>query len=140
MHSEVLIVDDEEIVVFIHDYMIKKSGMACETLSFSNGLEALTYLNEQSALQLSYIIFLDINMPVMNGWQLLTALEKADYKDRIEVVLVSSSIDSYDRKKSKLFTMVKTFLPKPLSLEACLELRHVLNLNVALAPLTQKQD
>ena len=67
MHREILIVDDEEIVVFIHDYMIKKSGIASETLKFCNGLEALTYLNKQCPLLHNYINFIDINMPVMNG-------------------------------------------------------------------------
>lgn len=139
MHREVLIVDDEEIVVFIHDYMIKKSGLANKTLNFSNGLEALTYLNETCPLDHSYIIFLDLNMPGMNGWQLLSALEKVDYKYKIEVILVSSSIDPYDLKKSKVFPMVKAFLPKPLSMEVCLELRQVLNRDAVVAPLVQNK-
>ena len=126
MNKKVLVVDDDEIVLFLHDLVIKQSGFADETKTFSNGQLALQYLNEQSAHYEHYIIFLDINMPVMNGWQLLSALEKTDYKDQVIVIIVSSSIDPYDLAQSKVYPMVKSYLPKPLSEQACIALKRSL--------------
>jgi CheY-like chemotaxis protein len=126
MNKKVLIVDDDDIVVFLHDLVIRQSGFINETIPFTNGLQALQYLNDQSDVNVHYIIFLDINMPVMNGWQLLTALEETHYKDRIIVIIVSSSIDPYDLAKSKSFSMVKAYLPKPLTEQACAELKRSL--------------
>lgn len=123
MIKKVLIVDDDAIVLFMHDLVVKNSGLANETIQFSNGKEALQYLNENGPFHY-YIILLDLNMPVMNGWQLLTALNKTSYRDRLDVTIVSSSIDPYDIRKSEMFPMVKRYLSKPLSLEHCLALKQ----------------
>src|SRR5688500_5705990 len=100
MHKKILIVDDDTIVLYIHDLVIKRSGLADETVSFTNGLEAQQYLNEQRELGQHFLIFLDINMPIMNGWRFLMALEETDYKDRLEVIIVSSSVDPSDLARS----------------------------------------
>ena len=61
-----------------------------------------------------YMILLDLNMPVMNGWEFLEELEKTEIASQAKVAIVTSSIDSADRKKAKEFEMVEYFLSKPL--------------------------
>ncbi|WP_055412174.1 response regulator [Nonlabens sp. YIK11] len=61
------------------------------------------------------LIFLDINMPEMNGWQFLEALKNVRYNFPIQVAIVTSSIDPEDQKRSSTYDMVTTLLTKPVA-------------------------
>lgn len=117
-----LVIDDDEIVLFLHDLMIRESGLSSAPLSFSNGADALDYLKQNYKEKDSYLVFLDINMPVMNGWQFLDIVEELKYD--LTVIIVSSSIDSADYDKAKLYKVVKEYAPKPLSIETCVRIRE----------------
>jgi CheY-like chemotaxis protein len=119
MKMKVLIVDDDEVVLFLHDIMVRESGLSATPLVFNNGSKALAYLNEQTRQDEKYLMLLDINMPVMNGWQLLERLERSDMKDRIVVVMVTSSIDVNDARKARTFPLVIDYLEKPVTIEVC---------------------
>lgn len=118
MHPQVLIVDDDSIILFLHRIIIKDSGISQAPLTFENGQEALNYLDSQQPDQ-DVIIFLDLNMPVMDGWELLEALNQPPYLKHISVALLTSSIDPKDRAKAKKYPMVKHYIEKPLSIEVC---------------------
>ena len=127
MPPKVLVVDDDRIILFLHQIIIKDSGLSNNPVSFENGLDALNYLKDELRNQ-NAIIFLDLNMPVMNGWELLDALNEPEYLDHISVILVTSSIDPKDREKAKKYPMVKQFVEKPMSIEICksVKLNHIL--------------
>lgn len=118
MSPKVLIVDDDRVILFLHQIIIKDSGFSNAPVTFENGKDALTYLKEQLPDQ-KIIIFLDLNMPVMDGWELLDALNQPEYLNYISVVLVTSSIDPKDRDKAKKYPMVKQYIEKPMSIEVC---------------------
>lgn len=126
MNPQVLIVDDDEIVLFLHEMIIKESGLSKKPLCFINGSVVLRYLQENHQAMSGFVIFLDINMPVLNGWELLAALEKSSFREKIQVIMTSSSIDSADYKKAKNSPLVIQYVEKPLKLDICRQLRSML--------------
>lgn len=122
-----MIIDDDDIVLFLHDLMIKESGLSTDPLGFSNGKAAMDYLQENYTVTDSYLIFLDINMPVMNGWQFLELIEERKYQ--VTVIIVSSSIDSADYQKAKKYPSVKEYITKPLTIETSIRVKESYILN-----------
>lgn len=114
MMLKVLIVDDDPVTLFIHRQNVIKSDLSSDPVTFSNGKEVLDYLNEQTDEDVVFFILLDINMPEMNGWQFLQALNSKD-ADRVYTVMVSSSVDSRDHLKAQEFKSVIGYLEKPMS-------------------------
>lgn len=103
--NSIFIVDDDPITVF----GIKKvlsTIVECNSVStFQNGKLALDKIlimieNDQ---QLPEIIFLDINMPVMDGWQFLQEFLELPIKNKIRVNILTSSIDSHDRENWEFY-------------------------------------
>ncbi len=119
MSLEVIIVDDDKIIIFLHKIMLEKSGLAANPLSFFNGKEVLKYLDEDKISDKKYLIFLDINMPEMNGWEFLEAIKEKPFLDRLFVIIVTSSIDSSDREKAMKYKMVIDYYEKPIDTNNC---------------------
>ncbi|NEU07399.1 response regulator [Flavihumibacter sp. R14] len=117
----VLVVDDDEVVLFLHDLMVRESGLSLSPHIFATGKSALEFLKDNYSEAENYLIFLDINMPVMNGWQFLELIEKLGYK--ISVIIVSSSIDPADFEKAKSYGLVKEYIIKPLSIDTCVRIK-----------------
>ena len=115
----VFVVDDDDIYQFTIKVTLRSIPAVQSTSTFADGAEALEYIvvhqNEED--KLPDIIFLDINMPVMDGFQfmeefveLLPSLQKS-----IKVYMVSSSMDPKDIKKAKRFEEISDYLIKPLN-------------------------
>jgi CheY-like chemotaxis protein len=117
MDKLVIIVDDDPVFRYISAKMIEKVSPDLVINSYSNGKEALDFLLENYVAENFYNIFLDINMPIMDGWEFLGALEKTAFiKVRnVSIHIVSSSVDDSDITKSKSYGLVQGFLHKPLS-------------------------
>ncbi len=111
------IIDDDPVFVLLFKKIMQKIGQFETVLNFENGQLALDDLIEKFNNNEPFpdIIFLDINMPVMDGWEFLKALEKYEFKDKLNIYMVSSSIDPTEIKKSKKFKTVKRFISKPVS-------------------------
>ena len=111
------IIDDDPVFVLLFKKIMLKIGQFETVLNFENGqlgLDALIKIFSNNE-PFPDIIFLDINMPIMDGWEFLKALEKYKFKDELNIYMVSSSIDSTEIKKSKKFKTVKHFISKPIS-------------------------
>lgn len=111
------IIDDDPVFVLLFKKIMLKIGKFETVLNFENGQLGLNALIEKFNNNEPFpdIIFLDINMPVMDGWEFLKALEKYKFKDKLNIYMVSSSIDPTEIKKSKKFKTVKRFISKPVS-------------------------
>ncbi len=111
------IIDDDPVFVLLFKKIMLKIGQFETILNFENGQLGLSALIEKFNNNEPFpdIIFLDINMPVMDGWEFLKALEKYKFKDELNIYMVSSSIDPTEIKKSKKFKTVKRFISKPVS-------------------------
>src|SRR5690554_1925294 len=117
--KNVLLIDDSESDNFYHLRKIKKMGISDNIHTCFSGQEALNYL--KSELEGTHpqptLIFLDINMPGMNGWEFLEEYEKLELAQKGEVVLtmLSNSIDPRDQEKAGKYNSVKGYYSKPLS-------------------------
>ncbi len=113
---DILIVDDDYLIVTLHTMHLKRAGVLNNLVSKHNGREALDYIDEHvNGSDSRFLVLLDINMPVMNGWEFLDQLQERDYADGVYVVMVSSSVDASDIQKSKEYTQVIDYIEKPLT-------------------------
>jgi len=123
MPPRILCVDDDPIALLLSKLVITKSGFANDIVTLANGQEAVEYLQEElqktGGRGAKLLILLDLNMPVMDGWEFLqqfTEKLKDAYSDT-RIILLSSSVDPNDIRKAKDFSMVLDFFPKPLTKE-----------------------
>lgn len=111
------IIDDDDIFRFIMKKHLTVQNIAEEIISFENGEEAINFfINNNDADLLPDLVFLDINMPVMDGWQFIEKFEKIhdDLKKEVVLFMVSSSVDDRDISRAKNTKVISEYLVKPL--------------------------
>ena len=113
------LVDDDDTFIFITKKIIEKTNHVKEVKVFNNGLDALNYLkdNLNTQYKLPEIIFLDLSMPIMDGWQFLdefTSIESNNVK-KIIIYICSSSISPHDILKAKKISAVSDYIIKPVT-------------------------
>ena len=116
--NTVMLVDDEEIDQKTYQRVLNRSGIVGEVLVFTYATDALAYLKSNPGKTID-VIFLDINMPRMNGFEFLDAAteELGDAFARMVIVMLTTSIDPKDRKRAEDNPLVRDFLDKPLTVE-----------------------
>lgn len=117
----IVLVDDDPINNLINKRLISKLDLSPAVMDFLEAEKALEFISKDGIK--NTLILLDINMPVMNGWDFLYKYAELEKKRNDKIVMLSSSIDHQDIKKSKDFSYVKGFIEKPLTRE---KLRKVL--------------
>ena len=119
--DKILIIDDDHVNNFIFSKIIKSSGISEDVETAMNGKSALKAINDTIAAKqkLPDIIFLDINMPVMNGWQFLEKYKELPecIKEHIKLYMLSSSVSHQDLEKAKEYEDVVDYISKPLTKE-----------------------
>jgi CheY-like chemotaxis protein len=114
------IIDDDKIFVFVLKKIIGKIKNFNQVLDFKNAEEVLNILTaDQDSPD---VILLDINMPIIDGWQFLERIEKLPNKEKLKIYIMSSSIDTNDIEKSKTFSTVQDFISKPINNEKLLKI------------------
>ncbi|MFY7899305.1 MAG: response regulator, partial [Chitinophagaceae bacterium] len=113
--STICIIDDDSIYTYALKYLINFSKLFSEIIEYPNGRDAFYAFEKQikEGATLPDVILLDINMPIWNGWHFLEELEKSQYH-HLNVYIMTSSINSYDKNKAKSFSFIKGFFEKPL--------------------------
>ncbi len=122
----VLLIDDNDIDNFINERMVKGcaySDVVYVNTSTRSALEFLKNLTVNPSVSpdvFPTVIFLDINMPILDGFQFLAELEKFDYDfvKNLRVIMLTSSINPADQEKAMRSKLVAGFLHKPLTQEA----------------------
>ena len=126
----ILLVDDDEINNFISIKLIKKALSNTEIMACLNGkyaIDQLVELQKESPERLPDYILLDINMPIMNGWEFLDEFKRInlDPLGKCKIYIISSSVFSNDINKARSYPLVKDFISKPLNVEKIVELFKV---------------
>lgn len=119
------IIDDDPIFVFATKRLMEIAQFCEEIIVYKNGKEALDGLSErlQQALPLPELIFLDLNMPVLDGFQFLEQFSVWPQAQSVSLYMITSSINPEDMQKVASFPIVQRYLTKPL----CLDVLHELS-------------
>jgi CheY-like chemotaxis protein len=116
----ILLVDDDHVANFLSERIISAMGIAKEVQSVTNGMEALKIVrNHKETDFVPDVILLDLNMPIMNGFEFIQAFQELDLplKDKLIIIAVTSSNNTHDIEKAKSFG-IKHYLIKPISPES----------------------
>jgi CheY-like chemotaxis protein len=120
MKKNILLIDDDKIFNFLSEKTIISLGLANEINFAANGKQALEILEKcrNGEMQKPDIIFLDLNMPIMNGYEFFEAFLAMDLPEKhlITIVILTSSADPKDVQKAKEMG-IKYYFNKPLSKE-----------------------
>ncbi len=117
----VCVIDDDIIYQFLIKEEIEYTNLVSSVLFFDDGQQAIQFINSKisSKLQaeLPDIIFLDINMPIMDGWEFIEAYiaVKPFIGKKITIYMVSSSIDNRDLDKAKAINEISDYIIKPIT-------------------------
>lgn len=120
--ERIILVDDDPFTNLYNEIILKQNNASENIIPFQKGKEAIEYL--ETKIDKVDLILLDINMPIMNGWQFLEHYQKLDEKKRatILVVMLTSSVNIADQKKAEKLQLVKKFINKPLNEEGVNEI------------------
>ncbi len=118
MYSKIYLIDDVELVNLMHQVLLRRLGLEDKVISFTNPEIALDHLRFEERNSEPILILLDINMPEMTGFEFLEFMVLEEFPTNIDVVIVTSSINSEDRRLAETFPrFVKDFISKPLKTE-----------------------
>ncbi len=123
--KKICVIDDDDTYSFLIKAQIRKKFPDMDWLNFEDGNDAIDYLNNNLHIdQIPDIIFLDINMKLMDGWEFLEEFIelKNTLPKKIRIYVVSSSINPHDVEKAKSYSDVTDYIVKPIPEEQLLEI------------------
>lgn len=122
-------IDDDPITLMLFKKVVQKASFAKDIINAINGQQAISLINtinnNPNQEKKPEIIFLDLNMPIMGGWEFIDLFNTSNYQNlkNTKIVILTSTIDPEDIKKSKSYPNVIEFLPKPITVEMLNDLK-----------------
>ncbi len=117
--TKICIVDDDDIYRFTIERTLESLELATKTMTFSDGEQAIKFISDHhnEDAKLPDIIFLDIDMPVMDGFQFMEEYEKikSNVAKDMTIYMVSSSMDPVDIDSAKKIASISDYIVKPIS-------------------------
>jgi len=131
MLDKIFCVDDDPITLMLCKKVIERVEFAKEIITAQNGEEAIQYFhdlaeNAKDNVPYPKLTFLDLNMPVMNGWEFLEVYLQKGYQNLFpdaKFIVLSSTIDPDDVNQAKKYPIVVDFLSKPITKEMLEDLK-----------------
>lgn len=115
------LIDDDSIYTYTMERMLSSGGYCNNLMVFKDGEEALEYFKSITTVadKLPDVIFLDVNMPVMGGWEFLEEFTKLKptLAKNVTIYVVSSSVFASDIEKAKSIAAVSDYIIKPITVE-----------------------
>ncbi len=122
--KKIAIVDDDNIFQFTTKVKIEKLNLAEDISIYNDGEEIFDYLKTCAVDDLPDVLLLDINMPLVDGWDFLELYETLsdDKKNRIHIFMLSSSINPVDLEKAENHPHIKRYVTKPIKDEILIDI------------------
>ena len=116
---KILIIDDDPISIFLTKKVIEKADIKADVLPYDNAASALSFLKKLNDInKIPDIIFLDLNMPIMNGWEFIEHFSKLDdeIKTKVTLFILSASDNHNDIAKAANYPFIKKYISKPIAI------------------------
>lgn len=132
MNSKIVLIDDDSLTNYINRRILNRALPGVEIVDFTSGRKALDALKVMTvAGGQDILIFLDINMPVMSGWEVLEHLELELPDLPVKVIMLTSSIERADRERAVTYESVFSFISKPVDSQKLTRLLRQLSGEIA---------
>nr|WP_294777509.1 response regulator [uncultured Flavobacterium sp.] len=120
--STIILIDDDLSVNYFHRRLITLLNIPVDIHTFFNGkqaLEEILNVNKNAAKDQKVVIFLDLNMPLMSGWEFLEEFDKLKNKlqTTFQIHIISASLNPVDKERAEQNPLVNSYIGKPLSKE-----------------------
>ncbi|PTM02813.1 MAG: hypothetical protein DA405_12185 [Bacteroidetes bacterium] len=136
IYNRIFLIDDDPIFLALNKGIIEKSILKGSLYSYRSGKELLEYLIKNQEESSNNLVFLDLNMPGMSGWDVLDLLKFNIGNKKINVVILSSSTMSEDVERASKYSIVIDYIQKPLTTE---KIERLMAKSVLMARLEGKQ-
>ncbi|MBD2715162.1 response regulator [Microvirga sp. STR05] len=119
MRIETYLIDDDSLSIYLTEQLLRAEGFSNLICTFVSATKALQQLVQNKEKTVPQVVFLDLNMPVMNGWQFLEALEPYtdELQGRCQIYILTSSLALSDMEKAKQYELVAGLIHKPIDSE-----------------------
>ena len=121
--SKIVLIDDDNFYLVLANQMVQNTFPEAVIKLYKSGVEALNYITNDPP----DLLLLDINMPMMNGWDFLTEIHKKKSPAKFPVYMVTGSKEAYDHERAKQFSFVKGCILKPLDYNKLEKFAELLN-------------
>ncbi|MEQ1585612.1 MAG: response regulator [Cyclobacteriaceae bacterium] len=123
------LIDDSEVDLFVQKKFLEIRQFANQIVTFSSAKQALDVLTSPKG-ESPGIVFLDLNMPMINGFEFLELVRETSEAvfDRMKVVILTSSNSLVDRERAQSFNNVISFIPKPLTVQGLDDLAKLIEI------------
>lgn len=114
------LIDDNKVFQIVTKRMLEKfPDKISDILQFYNGKDALDFFikNKSNNDQLPDLVFLDLNMPILDGWGFLDELQKVRLSKHLKIYICTSSVSAVDTEKAKDYSLVDGYIVKPVNLD-----------------------
>lgn len=122
------VIDDDPINNLICETLLLRSGFTAHVRSFLSARQALEALTQQVQPGFPQVLFLDINMPDMDGWSFLQELRALTLNQSLQIVILSSSVNQEDIERANQWEEVAGYVSKPLDINKLQRLPEELEL------------
>ncbi len=113
--KKIVLIDDDATTNYLNKIVVERSNLVDKLFVFNSAGEALSFFASNEKDVEGSLILLDINMPIMNGWEFLESYSQSKNQGQSKVVLLTSSIDPADKSKAESSPYVVDYKSKPLS-------------------------
>lgn len=121
--KRIVLIDDDETTNYLNRLIIERSKLVDEVLSFYSPQDALDFFSNHKSQADKALVLLDINMPIMNGWQFLEQYQSIyNENNGSKIVILTSSINPTDKQMAEEKSVIADYKAKPLSIDMVGEL------------------